>query len=36
MAYLDASLAKEGTALQVRIRNKNVACHVVRFPFYKG
>ena len=36
MAYLDASLAKEGTALQVRIRNNNVACHVVRFPFYKG
>ena len=36
MAYLDASSATEGTALHVQIRNKSVACHVVRFPFYKG
>jgi len=36
MAYLEASLATEGTPLKVQIRNKSVSCHVVRFPFYKG
>ena len=36
MAYLEASLTTEGTPLNVQIRNKSVACHVVRFPFYKG
>ena len=36
MAYLEASLAVEGTPLFVEIRNKKVACHVVKFPFYKG
>ena len=36
MAYLEASLATEGTPLKVQIRNKTVSCHVVRFPFYKG
>lgn len=36
MAYLDASLAVEGTPLNVQIRNKSVSCHVVRFPFYQG
>lgn len=35
MAYIEASHAEEGTALQVHIRNKSVACHVVRFPFFK-
>ena len=36
MAYIEASLATEGTPLKVRIRNKSVSCHVVRFPFLKG
>jgi len=36
MAYIEASYAQADTALQVQIRNKSVACHVVRFPFYKG
>lgn len=36
MAYIEASLAQEGTPLQLVIRNKKVPCHVVRFPFYKG
>ena len=36
MAYIEASLASVDTPLCVMIRNKSVACHVVRFPFYKG
>ena len=36
MAYIEASLAYVDTPLCVMIRNKSVACHVVRFPFYKG
>ena len=36
MAYIDASHARPGTSLLVEIRNKSLACHVVRFPFYKG
>lgn len=36
MAYIEASLAAVDTPLCVMIRNKSVACHVVRFPFYKG
>ena len=36
MAYIEASLAAEGTPLLVQIRNKTVSCHVARFPFYKG
>lgn len=36
MAYIDASHAQPGTSLLVEIRNKSLACHVVRFPFYKG
>ena len=36
MAYIEASLTSVNTALYVIIRNKSVACHVVRFPFYKG
>lgn len=36
MAYIEASLAAEGTPLKVQIRNKSVSCRVVRFPFYKG
>ena len=36
MAYIEASLASVDTPLSVMIRNKSVACHVVRFPFYKG
>ena len=36
MAYIEASLASVDTPLSVMIRNKTVACHVVRFPFYKG
>ena len=36
MAYIEASLASVDTPLCVMIRNKTVACHVVRFPFYKG
>ena len=36
MAYIEASLAKPGTALNVMIRNKPTACVVTRFPFYQG
>ena len=36
MAYIEASLASVDTPLCVMIRNKSVACHVVRFPFYKS
>ena len=36
MAYIEASYARADTALQVQIRHKSVACHVVRFPFYKS
>ena len=36
MAYIEASLATEDTPLSVQIRNKSIACHVVKFPFFKG
>ena len=36
MAYIDTSLAEEGTPLKVLIRNKPTTCVVTRFPFYKG
>ncbi len=35
MAYIEASLTKPGTALNVMIRNKPTACVVTRFPFYQ-
>ena len=33
MAYLDRDVSALGTDLFVQIRNKKVACHVVKFPF---
>ena len=33
MAYLDHAASALGTDLFVQIRNKKVACHVVKFPF---
>ena len=33
MAYLDRAVSSLGTDLFVQIRNKRVACHVVKFPF---
>ena len=33
MAYLDRAVSNLGTDLFVQIRNKRVACHVVKFPF---
>ena len=33
MAYLDRTVSSLGTDLFVQIRNKRVACHVVKFPF---
>ena len=33
MAYLDRAVSRLGTDLFVQIRNKRVACHVVKFPF---
>ena len=36
MGYLPRSLAREGTELTIRVREKDVPCHVVRRPFYKA
>jgi len=35
MAYIDNSSSSKGTELAVRIRNKDIAAEVVRFPFLK-
>jgi aminomethyltransferase len=35
LAYVPAELAKVGTALAVRIRDKDIPAKVVKTPFYK-
>jgi aminomethyltransferase len=36
MGYVPASLAKEGSEIHIRIRDKSLKAKVVKFPFYKG
>jgi aminomethyltransferase len=36
MAYLPRDLAREGTQLEVDLRGRRVACHVVKRPFYSS
>lgn len=36
MGYVPASLAKEGSEIYIRIRDKQLKARVVKFPFYKG
>jgi aminomethyltransferase len=36
MGYVPAALAKEGSEIHIRIREKILRAKVVKFPFYKG
>ena len=35
MAYVDASRAEPGTAVEVEVRGRRVAAEIVPLPFYK-
>ena len=35
MAYVDPSVAGEGTALDIDIRGSRVSAKIVKLPFYK-
>jgi len=36
MGYVPAELSKEGSTIYVKVREKVLKAHVVKFPFYKG
>jgi aminomethyltransferase len=36
MGYVPSSLSKEGSVIYVKVREKVLKAHVVKFPFYKG
>ena len=36
MGYVPAELSKEGSTIYVKVREKVLRAHVVKFPFYKG
>jgi aminomethyltransferase len=36
MGYVPAELSKEGSTIYVKVREKILKAHVVKFPFYKG
>jgi len=36
MGYVPAELSKEGSVIYIKVREKVLKAHVVKFPFYKG
>jgi aminomethyltransferase len=36
MGYVPSELSKEGSVIYVKVREKVLKAHVVKFPFYKG
>ncbi len=36
MGYVPAALSKEGSVIYIKVRDKVLKAHVVKFPFYKG
>lgn len=36
MGYVPTELSKEGSVIYIRVRDKVLKAHVVKFPFYKG